>query len=108
MDQDNVVAFPQAGVLEPTDPAQAGLRKDALDRLARIIEGHIAENRYPGAQIAIARHSKLALYRSWGAGGRARRAGAPTPHPVAALFQHQGRDRLRGMAVGRGRGAELP
>ncbi|HML13645.1 MAG TPA: serine hydrolase domain-containing protein [Xanthobacteraceae bacterium] len=67
MDQDNVVAFPQAGVLEPAEPTQAGLRKDALDRLARIIEGHIAENRYPGAQIAVARHGKLVLYRSFGA-----------------------------------------
>jgi CubicO group peptidase (beta-lactamase class C family) len=67
MDQDNVVAFPQAGVLEPADAAQAGLRKDALDRLARIIEGHIADNRYPGAQVALARHGKLVLYRSFGA-----------------------------------------
>ena len=67
MDPDNVVAFPQAAALEPTEPAQAGLRKDALDRLARIIEGHIAENRYPAAQIAVARHGKLAFYRSFGA-----------------------------------------
>ena len=67
MDQENVVAFPQAAVLEPTEPAQAGLRKDALDRLARIIEGHIAENKYPGAQVAVARHGKLVLYRSFGA-----------------------------------------
>ena len=67
MDQENVVAFPQAAVLEPADPAQLGLRKDALDRLCRIIEGHIAENRYPGAQIAVARHGKLALDRTFGA-----------------------------------------
>jgi CubicO group peptidase (beta-lactamase class C family) len=67
MDQDNVVAFPQAGVLEPADAAQMGLRKDALDRLGRIIEGHIADNRYPGAQVAVARHGKLVLYRSFGA-----------------------------------------
>ena len=67
MDQDKVVAFPQAGVLEPADAAQLGLRKDALDRLGRIIEAHIADNRYPGAQIALARHGKLALYRSFGA-----------------------------------------
>src|SRR5262249_62395536 len=60
-------AFPQTAVLEPTEPAQAGLRKDALDRLARIIEGHIAEHKYPGAQIAVARHGKLVLYRSFGA-----------------------------------------
>jgi CubicO group peptidase (beta-lactamase class C family) len=67
MDQDNVVAFPQAAVLEPTEASQVGLRKDALGRLARIIEGHIADNKYPGAQVAVARHGKLALYRSFGA-----------------------------------------
>jgi CubicO group peptidase (beta-lactamase class C family) len=67
MDQDNVVSFPQAAVLEPADATQLGLRKDALDRLCRIIEGHIADNHYPGAQIAVARHGKLALYRAFGA-----------------------------------------
>jgi len=67
MDQDNVVAFPQPAVLEPSEASQVGLRKDALDRLARIIEGHIAEDKYPGAQVAVARHGKLVLYRSFGA-----------------------------------------
>ena len=67
MDQDNLVTFPQPAVLETADPARLGLRADALDRLGRIIEGHIAENRYPAAQIAVARHGKLALHRSFGA-----------------------------------------
>src|SRR5262249_33549401 len=69
MDQDNVVAFPQAGVLEPTEPAQSGLRKEALDRLARIIEGHIAQNSYPGCQTGVARPRKPSLSPSLGAGG---------------------------------------
>ena len=45
MDQDNLVSFPQPAVLEPGDPAKMGIRPEALDRLGRIIEGHIAENR---------------------------------------------------------------
>jgi CubicO group peptidase (beta-lactamase class C family) len=53
-------------VLEPVDPGKAGLRPDALDNLCRLVEAHIAENRYPGAQIAVARHGKLALSRSFG------------------------------------------
>ncbi len=67
MDQDNLVAFPQPSVLEPADPASVGLRREALDRLGRIIEGHIGDNRYPGAQVAVARHGKLVLYRAFGA-----------------------------------------
>lgn len=53
--------------LDIVDPAKMGFRTEALDRLCRLVEGHIAENRYPGAQIAVARHGKLALYRSFGA-----------------------------------------
>jgi CubicO group peptidase (beta-lactamase class C family) len=52
--------------LETAEPAKLGLNQSALDRLCRIIEQHIAENRYPGAQIAMARHGKLALFRSFG------------------------------------------
>ena len=47
MDQDNLVAFPQPSVLEPADPSSVGLRREALDRLGRIIEGHIGDNRAP-------------------------------------------------------------
>jgi len=45
---------------------QAGLRPDALGNLAALIEGHIAEGRYTGAQIAIARHGAIAHCRSFG------------------------------------------
>ena len=44
----------------------AGLPQRQIDRLIALIERHIAENRYPGCQIALARHGKLALYRSFG------------------------------------------
>src|SRR5579872_940931 len=52
--------------LPTAEPAALGLNKEALDRLCSFIEGHIAEGRYPGAQIAVARHGKLALERTFG------------------------------------------
>ena len=42
-------------------PEALGLSREPLDRLQRTIERHIAEGRYPGAQIAVARHGTLAL-----------------------------------------------
>ena len=45
---------------------ELGLRREPLDALANLIERHIADGRYPGAQIALARHGKLALYKSFG------------------------------------------
>jgi CubicO group peptidase (beta-lactamase class C family) len=52
--------------LPVTDLQSAGLRPDQIARLTSLIETHIAEGRYPGAQIAIARHGKLAAFRSFG------------------------------------------
>jgi CubicO group peptidase (beta-lactamase class C family) len=54
-------------ILETADPAALNLRVEMLQRLCRLIDGHITENRYPGAQIALARHGKLVLARSFGA-----------------------------------------
>lgn len=51
----------------PTAPlADAGLRGEQLDRLMSTIERQIGEGRYPGCQIALARHGKLLLDRSFG------------------------------------------
>src|SRR5262249_6736785 len=36
------------------------------DRLIALIGRHIAEGKYPGCQIALARHGKLALFKSFG------------------------------------------
>jgi CubicO group peptidase (beta-lactamase class C family) len=55
-----------AFILDSVDPAKAGFDTRVLDRLCRVIDGHIAEKRYPGAQIALARHGELALFRSFG------------------------------------------
>jgi len=53
-------------VLPTTDLAAARLRPEPLERLCALIEQHIAAERYPGAQIAIARHGKLAFERHFG------------------------------------------
>ena len=47
-------------------PEQAGLRPAALQALSRLIEGHIADGRYTGAQLALARHGALAHVASFG------------------------------------------
>lgn len=52
--------------LEPATPAELGFHVPALDRLRRAIESHIAQGRYPGAQIALARHGRLAMFESFG------------------------------------------
>ncbi len=52
--------------LPATDLESLGFRKNQIDRLIELIEKHVAEGRYPGCQIALARHGKLALYRSFG------------------------------------------
>ncbi len=53
-------------MLPPVTPAEAGLRVEQIERVCKIIEGQIAENRYPGAQIAIARNGHLAFFRTFG------------------------------------------
>ena len=53
--------------LERAAPAKLGLNPQSLDRLDALIRRQIGEGRYPGAQIAVARHGKLALCTSYGA-----------------------------------------
>ena len=52
--------------LPQADPASEGVDPARLDRLYSVIEAHIAEGRYPGAQIAMARRGKLLAQRSFG------------------------------------------
>src|SRR3954468_2540020 len=52
--------------LAPASAAELGFHPPALDKLRRTIEGHIAEGRYPAAQVALARHGKLAMFETWG------------------------------------------
>jgi len=52
--------------LETASPSALGLDARALERLREMITGHVAEGRYPGAQFAIARYGKLALFSTVG------------------------------------------
>lgn len=53
-------------VLPSSEPAALGLDPARIVRLYEVIEGHVAEGRYPGAQIAISRHGRLAAFRTFG------------------------------------------
>jgi CubicO group peptidase (beta-lactamase class C family) len=52
--------------LASSTPSALGFAPEPLDRLARTIEGHMREGRYPGAQIAVARRGKLAVFKTLG------------------------------------------
>jgi CubicO group peptidase (beta-lactamase class C family) len=58
--------MPSVFPLHEADPASLGLAAKPLFHLEALIHQHIQEGRYPGAQIAVARHGKLALFRSYG------------------------------------------
>jgi CubicO group peptidase (beta-lactamase class C family) len=60
------MAFPQSFPLPESNPQALNLDPRPLDRLCAISERHIAEGHHPGAQVAVARHGKLALFRSFG------------------------------------------
>src|SRR5437667_94588 len=48
------------------NPETLGFALKPLEHLDHLIREHIEEGRYPGAQIALARNGKLALYRTYG------------------------------------------
>jgi CubicO group peptidase (beta-lactamase class C family) len=58
--------MPDAYPLPSAEPSSLGFAVGPLHHLDRLIRQHIEEGRYPGAQIALARHGKLALFRSYG------------------------------------------
>src|SRR5215472_17304004 len=58
--------MPETYPLPSADPASLGYAATPLQYLDRQIRQHIEEGRYPGAQIALARHGKLALFRTYG------------------------------------------
>lgn len=70
--------MPDSTTNQPSFLVEAGLRPDQIDRLRALIAGHIAAGRHPGAQIAIARHGRLALFESFGQAARGRPAGDDT------------------------------
>lgn len=56
------MAFP----LPEATPESLGLDSSKLDRACALVEKDIAQGFHPGAQLAVARHGKLALHRSFG------------------------------------------
>ena len=69
--------------LPESNPEALGLDPRPLDRLCAVIERHVAEGRHPGAQVAVARRGKLALFRSF---GEARVGPEATPADARSLF----------------------
>jgi CubicO group peptidase (beta-lactamase class C family) len=69
--------------LPESNPAALGFATKPLDHLDALIQSHITEGRYPGAQIALARNGKLALFRTY---GNARTEGATVPATNESLF----------------------
>src|SRR5689334_19839271 len=58
--------MPASYPLPAANPEALGFALKPLEHLDRLIREHIEEGRYPGAQIALARNGKLALYRTYG------------------------------------------
>lgn len=63
--------------LKTATPGSLGFRERPLADLTAMIERHVADGTYPGCQIAIARHGKLALFKTFGDAKR-------EPKPVKA------------------------
>lgn len=62
----NDMSKPTVFPLAAASLAELGFHEPALERLRQLIRKHIDEQRYPGAQIALARHGKLALFETFG------------------------------------------
>ena len=58
--------MPSEFPLSPSTPAALNFRPRPLADLDKLIRTHIEDMRYPGCQIALARHGQLALYRTYG------------------------------------------
>jgi CubicO group peptidase (beta-lactamase class C family) len=72
--------------LPSASPAELGFAARPLEDLERLIQAHITEGRYPGAQIALARHGKLALHRSFGSARTEPAKAAVTDQNLFLLF----------------------
>ena len=96
-------AFP----LQPASLAELGFDEPALARLRKLIRAHIEQGRYPGAQIALARHGRLALYESFGCSSCRTRRGRARRYAMAAVLEYQGHYRGGCLGAGGGRAGAL-
>jgi len=78
--------MPDSYPLPSADPASLGFAATPLQHLDRLIRQHIEEGRYPGAQIALARHGKLALFRTYGSAKTEPRGEPATDQTLFLLF----------------------
>jgi len=61
-----MIAETASSLIPSAGPESLGLDPAKLERACEIVGSHIAGGYHPGAQLAVARHGKLALYRSFG------------------------------------------
>ena len=61
-----MIAAAESSIIAPASPEALGLDSAKLDRACEIVMSHMAGGYHPGAQFAVARHGKLALYRGFG------------------------------------------
>jgi len=80
-----VVGTTSAADLLPhaTQPEDVGLSSERLERLTRVTQAHIETGRLPGAVVLLARHDKIAYFRSFGFRDRATEA----PMTTDAIFR---------------------
>ncbi|ETR76432.1 hypothetical protein X566_17345 [Afipia sp. P52-10] len=68
------------------DLKKHGIAARQIDHLDALIRQHIAEGRYPGAQIALARHGELLLFRSYGKTAQDAAAAAADDRTLFQMF----------------------
>lgn len=71
--------------MQDATPAELGLDPSRLDRLCDRIESDIAAGHHPGAQVAVARHGRIALFRTF---GEARKGVAARPDSLWLLYSN--------------------
>ena len=74
--------------LPSADLESLGFRLEQIDRLTALIGRHIAEGHYPGCQIALARHGKLGLFKSFGNAATAPKPRAATDDTLWLLYSN--------------------
>ncbi len=71
--------------MQDATPAELGLDASRLERLCERIEADIAAGHHPGAQVAVARHGRIAHFRTFGA---ARQGIAARPDTLWLLYSN--------------------
>lgn len=74
--------------LQKADPAANGIRTEQIERLFALIQRHITEGRYPGCQVALARHGRLLIERSFGQAEIGARAQAAADDTLWLLYSN--------------------